>query len=132
MIPCPVFLLSLLIIRLESFSAATWPFETHQLPYGARMFSVILRFSFSVSLIGLGGFSPGFHSRFPFQVPFEVPLQQILRSAKLASKKGGNCNNVIFGAESSQSRSHVTTTNHDFTSSGLTSATALGSSLSTP
>ena len=53
----PVFL-----IGLGGFSPATWPFETHQLFYGARMFSEVLRFSSSVSLIGLGGFSPSFHS----------------------------------------------------------------------
>ena len=109
------------------------------------MFSVVSRFSFPVSLIGLGGFSPGSHPRFPFkvpiqvpilgfpfQVPSEVPLQQISRSAELASEEGGNCNNVTLGAESSQSGSHVTTTNYDFTSFGLTSITALGSSSSTP
>ena len=74
-------------------------------------------------IIGLGGFSPGSHSSSP---------STISRSAELASEEGGNCNNVTFGAESSRSRSHVTTTNHDFTSSGLTSITALGSSSSTP
>ena len=42
------------------------------------------------------------------------------------------CNNVTLGAESSQSGSHMTTTNHDFISSGLTSITTLGSSSSTP
>ena len=45
---------------------------------------------------------------------------------------------MTFGAESSRSRSHVTTTKHNFSSSGLTSITAfgsitvLGSSSSTP
>ena len=38
---------------------------------------------------------------------------------------------MTFGAESSQSRSHITTTNRDFTSFGLTSITTLGSSSST-
>ena len=56
------------------------------------------------------GFSSGSH----------FPLQRFPRSAELASKEGGNCNNVTFGAKSSWSRSHVTTTNHDFTLSGLT------------
>ena len=62
LIHCPVFLFSLPINGLEGFSPATWSFETYQLPYGARMFSVAPRFSSSVSLIGLGGFSPGFYS----------------------------------------------------------------------
>ena len=44
------------------------------------------------------------------------------------SEERGNCNNVTFGAESSQSRSHMTTTNHNINSSGLTSITALSSS----
>ena len=35
-------------------------------------------------------------------------------------------NNVSFGVESSRSRSHVTTINHNFISFGLTSITALG------
>ena len=42
------------------------------------------------------------------------------------------CNNVTFGAESSQSRSHMTTTNYNLTPSSLTSITLLGSSSSTP
>ena len=41
------------------------------------------------------------------------------------------CTNMTFGVESSRSRSYVTTTNHDFTSSGLTSITVLGSFSST-
>ena len=57
------------------------------------------------SITGLGGFSPG---------SFQIPLQQISRSAELASKERGNCNNVIFGAESYQSRNHVTTIIQDF------------------
>ena len=60
LIPYPIFLLSLSIIGLGGFSPATWPFETYQLPYGARIFSVVSRFSSPVSLIRLGGFSPGF------------------------------------------------------------------------
>ena len=86
---------------LGGFSPATWPFETHQLPYGARMFSVVSRFSSPVSFIRLGGFSPGSHSS----------LQRLSRSAELASEEGGNCNNVTLGAgaESSRSGSHVTT-----------------------
>ena len=104
------------------------------------MFSVAFRFSSPVSPIGLRGFSPGSYLKFPFkvlilgflfQVPFEVPLQQILRSAELAFEEGGNCNNVTFRAESSRSISYVTTTNHDLTSSGLTSITALSSFSST-
>ena len=140
-IPHPIFLLSLPIIRLGGFTPATGPFETHQLPYGARIFSVVSRFSSPVSFIGLGGFSPGFHSRFPFKVPIQdshsrffskFSFNKIPRSAELASKEGGNCNNVTFGAKSSQSRNHVTTTNHEFTSTSLTSITTLGSSSSTP
>ena len=60
LISCPVFLLSLPIIRLGGFSPATWLFEIHQLPYGARIFSVVSRFFSSIFLIRLGGFSPGF------------------------------------------------------------------------
>ena len=41
------------------------------------------------------------------------------------------CNNVTLGAESSRSGSHVTTIKHNFTSSGLTSISALSSSSST-
>ena len=85
------------------------------------MFLEVSRFSSPVSLIGLGGFSPGSHSRFPFQVFFKVPLQQIPRLAELASEKGGNCNNVTFGAESSRSIGHVTTIIQDFTLVNLTS-----------
>ena len=47
---------------LGGFSPATRPFKAHQLPYGAKMFPVASRFSFPVSLIGLGGCSPGPHS----------------------------------------------------------------------
>ena len=47
---------------LGGFSQATQPYETHQLPYKAWMFSMVPRFSSSVSLIRLGGFSPSFHS----------------------------------------------------------------------
>ena len=72
------------------------------------MFSLVSWFSSSVSLIGLGGFSPGSYSKFPFkvlilgfsfQVPFKVPLQQIPRSAELALEERGNCNNMTFGVE---------------------------------
>ena len=80
-------------------------------------------FSSPASLIRLGGFSPGSHSSYPSTIP---------RSAEFASEEGGNCNNVTFRAESSQSRSHMTTTNHNLTPSSLTSITALGSSSSTP
>ena len=98
LILCPVFLPSLFIIGLGDFSPATWPFETHQLPYGARMLSVVFRFSSLVSLIGLRGFLPDLH--FPLTIP---------RSTELASKEGGNCNNVTLRAESFRSGSHVTT-----------------------
>ena len=53
-----------------------------------------------VSLIGLGGSSRS-HST-------------ILHLAELVSKKEGNCNNVTFGAKSSQSRSDVITIIQDF------------------
>ena len=36
------------------------------------------------------------------------------------------CNNMTFRAESSQNGSHMTTINHNFTSSGLTFIRALG------
>ena len=74
-------------------------------------------------IIGLEGFLSGSHSS---------SLSTIPRSAELLSKERGNYNKVTFGAESSQSRSYVTTINYDFISSGLTSIMALGSSSSTP
>ena len=112
LIPCPVFLPSLSIIEFGGFSSATWPFETHRLPYRARIFSVVSRFSSPVSLIGLGGFSLGPH--FPSTIP---------RSTELASKEKSNCNNVILRAKSSQSGSHVTTIIQNFTLVSLTSTT---------
>ena len=42
------------------------------------------------------------------------------------------CNNITFGKESSRSRSHMTTTNCNFTPFGLTSITVLGFSSFTP
>ena len=107
LIPRPIFLFSLPIIGLRGFSLATWPFQTHQLSYRAKMFSVVFRFSFPVFLIRLGGFSPDSHSSF----------QRFPRLAELASKEKGNCNNVTLraGAESSQSRNHVTTIIQNFT-----------------
>ena len=47
---------------LGGFSPATRPFKSHQLSYGARMFSVAPRLSSPVYLIGLGGCSLGSHS----------------------------------------------------------------------
>ena len=84
----PVFL-----IRWGGFSSVIWPFETYQLLYGARMFSVVSQFSFPVFFIGLGGFLLGSH--FFLTIP---------RSTKLVSKEKGNCNNVtlerrVFEAE---------------------------------
>ena len=57
LIPCPVFIFSF-PHRLGGFSLATWPYETHQLPYGARIFSVVSRFSSPVSFIGWEVFYP--------------------------------------------------------------------------
>ena len=37
------------LIGLGDFLLATWSFETHQLPYGARMFSLVIRFSSLIS-----------------------------------------------------------------------------------
>ena len=111
------------LIGLRGFSLATRSFETHQLSYGARMFSIVSQFSSPVFLIGLEGFSPDSYLSF---------LSTILYLAELTSEERGNCNNVIFGAESFQSRNHVTTINHDFISSSLTSIMALDSSSSTP
>ena len=54
--PYPVFFFSLSIIGLRDFSPAIWFSETHQLPYGARMFSVVSWFSSSVFFIGLRDF----------------------------------------------------------------------------
>ena len=95
LISYPIFLFSLPIIGLEGFSPATWIFETHQLSYGARIFLVVSWFSFSTSLIKLGGFSPGSH--------FSLT---ILYSIELTSKEGGNCNNVSLGVEISKRKSH--------------------------
>ena len=75
---------------LGGFSPATWPFEIHQIPYKAKMFLVVSRFSSPISLIGLGGFSLDFHSS----------LQQFPHLAELTSKERGNCNNMTFGAQS--------------------------------
>ena len=77
------------------------------------MFSVVSRFSSPVSPIGLGGFSPGFHSS----------LQRLPCSTELASEEGDNCNNVTLRAEGSQSGSHVTTIIQNFTLVNLTSTT---------
>ena len=79
-------------------------------------------FSSSVSHQWSKGFLP--NSYFPFQ-PF-------LRLVELTSEERGNCNNVSFEAESSQSRSHVTIINHDFTLSDLTFITTLNFFSSTP
>ena len=43
------FLLQSPIIGLGGFSLATWSYETHQLFYGARMFSLVFQFSSPVS-----------------------------------------------------------------------------------
>ena len=113
LIPCPVFLLSLPIIGLGGFLLVTWSFETHQLLYGARIFSMVPQFSSPVSLIGLRSFSPGSH----------FPLT-ILRFTELASEERGNCNNVTFGAESSRSSrsgSYMKTSIQNFTLVSLTS-----------
>ena len=57
-----VFLFSLSIIALGGSSPATWPFETHQLPYGARMFSVVFQLSSPNFPRWIGRFfSPGSH-----------------------------------------------------------------------
>ena len=73
------------------------------------MFSIVSRFSFAVSFIELGKF----FTKFPFSLI-------IPRSKELASKDGGNYNNVTFGVESFQSRSHVTTSIQIFTLVSLT------------
>ena len=53
---------------LGGFSPAIWPFETYQLPYKAKMFSMFFWFSSLVSLIGLGGFSLSSNLEFLFKV----------------------------------------------------------------
>ena len=103
------------IIRLGGFSPATSLFDTYQLSYGAKMFSLVSLFSSSV-FTGLRGFLPSSHSS-----------STIPRLAELTSEEGGNCNNISFGAESSQSGSYMTITNYNLTLSGLTSITTLGS-----
>ena len=65
------------ITGLGGFLPATWSsFETYQLLYGARMFSLVTRFSSSVSHhLGWEVFHQvpiqGSHSRFPFKVPIQ-------------------------------------------------------------
>ena len=81
--PLSDFPLQSLIIGLGDFSPATWSFETHQLPHGARIFSLVSRFSSSV-LTGLGNFL--------FKIP---PQQTTTRSIEFASKKKGNCNVMV-------------------------------------
>ena len=92
LIPCPVFFFSLPITELRGFSPVTWPFETYQLLYGARMFSVVTQFSSSVSH-HLGW--EVFH-QVPIPGSLQSPFQQIPRLAELVSEEGGNCNNVTF------------------------------------
>ena len=99
LILCPIFSLNF-FTRLGGFSPATYLFEIHQVPYKAKMFSVISRFSSLVFFIGLRGFLPGSHPS----------LQQFLYLAELAFGKEANCNNVTFGAENLWSESHVTIT----------------------
>ena len=101
---------------LRAFSLVTWLFETYQLPYGARMFSMVSRFSFPASFIRWG-FSPSPHF-----------TSTILRSMELASKEEDNYNDMTSGeflkrksrVESSQSGSHVTTIIQNFTLVSLT------------
>ena len=62
---------------LEGFSLVTWLFETHQLSYRARMFSVLSWFFSSVSNhLSWEVFHQvpiqDFYSRFPFKISFEV------------------------------------------------------------
>ena len=61
------------------------------------MFSVVSWFSSSISLIGLGGFSPDSH--------FFLTISRLTEST---FEERGNCNNMTLRAENSQSRSHVT------------------------
>ena len=114
LIPYLVFFLSLLIIGLEDFSSATWPFKIHQLPYKARIFSVVFRFSFPVFLIGLRSFSLNYHF-----------LSTIPRSMELASEERHNCNNVTLRMENFWSGSHVTTIIQNFILVSLTSTIML-------
>ena len=78
------------------------------------MFSMVSQFSSSVFLIGLRSFLPSSHF-----------FSMILRSMKLAFKKRGNCNNVMFGAESSHNGSYITTIIQNFTLVTLTSTVML-------
>ena len=75
------------------------------------MFSVVFQFSFLVSRIGLGDFSPNSHSSF----------QQFPRSAEFVSEERGNYNHIILGAESHQNRSHLRAIIRNFTLVSLTS-----------
>ena len=96
--------------RLGGFSPATWLFKTHQLPYKAKMFSMVSRFSSPVSPIGLGGFSLGSHF-----------FLTILHSTELVSKERSNYNNVTLRTESSQTKSHIIIIIQNFTLVSLTS-----------
>ena len=80
------------------------------------MFSMVSRFSSSVSFISLEGFLLGSHS-----------VSTIPYSTELASKKGGNCKHVTLRAkvESSQSESHMITIIKDSTLVILTSTVML-------
>ena len=106
---------SLPIIGFWGFSIATWPFETHKLPYRVWIFSVIFRFFSTISLIGLEGFSSGSHSS----------LQWCLHSANLTSEGRGNCNNMTLeaGVESFWSGSHMIIIIQNFSLVSLTSTT---------
>ena len=94
----------------------TWLFHLHKSDFLPEQIIPLLPLIWFNKEVGLG----------------ENIAEEILNSKISKRRKDLVCNNVTFGAESSRSRSHVTTTNHDFTSSGLTSITALDSFSSTP
>ena len=78
----PVFLLSLLSSGWEVFHQQHDPLRLISFPTGLGYFH-FPRFSSSVSLMGLGGFSPSSYQ------------QMTLRSTKFVSKKEGNCNVIV-------------------------------------
>ena len=99
------------IIRLGGYLAVSWFSGTHQLSYETRIFLLVSRFSFSVSLIVLEGFLLDSH--------FSLIISCLV---ELVSEKEGNYNNIIFKVESSWSRSHgITTIIWNFTLVSLTS-----------
>ena len=85
--------------EIRDFLLVTWSVETYQLPYWAKMFLLVSRFSSSIFFIGLRGFSPGFYLRFLLKFSFN---KQLLCLIELTSKKKSHRNNVTFRAKATK------------------------------